>query len=84
LQTVDARAYEITSINANMDTGAYALNVPTAAPIVGTYSGSLPVALAASPAAAAQYTIEADAASGATQSTNVNATTSQSNVNFSF
>ncbi|WP_175793357.1 DUF4382 domain-containing protein [Burkholderia ambifaria] len=84
LQTVDARAYEITSINANMDNGAYALNVPTAAPIVGTYSGSLPVALAASPAAAAQYTIEADAASGATQSTNVNATTSQSNVNFSF
>ncbi|RQT50657.1 DUF4382 domain-containing protein [Burkholderia cepacia] len=84
LQTIDANAYEITSINANLDTGAYALNVPTAAPIVGTYSGSLPVALAASPAAAAQYTIEADAASGATQSTNVNATTSQSNVNFSF
>ncbi|TGN98603.1 DUF4382 domain-containing protein [Burkholderia sp. USMB20] len=84
LQTVDANAYEITSITANLDTGTYALNVPTAAPIVGTYSGSLPVALAASPTAAAQYTIEADAASGATQSTNVNATTSQSNVNFSF
>ncbi|MBR8322401.1 MULTISPECIES: DUF4382 domain-containing protein [Burkholderia cepacia complex] len=84
LQTVDANAYEITSINANMDTGAYSLSVPTAAPIVGTYSGSLPVALAAAPAAAGQYTIEADAASGATQSANVNTTTSQSNVNFSF
>ncbi|MDF3090490.1 MULTISPECIES: DUF4382 domain-containing protein [Burkholderia cepacia complex] len=84
LQTIDANAYEITSINANMDTGAYSLSVPTAAPIVGTYSGSLPVALAAAPAAAGQYTIEADAASGATQSANVNATTSQSNVNFSF
>ncbi|MBR8276309.1 DUF4382 domain-containing protein [Burkholderia cenocepacia] len=84
LQTVDANAYEITSINANMDTGAYSLSVPAAAPIVGTYSGSLPVALAAAPAAAGQYTIEADAASGATQSANVNATTSQSNVNFSF
>ncbi|WP_322025943.1 DUF4382 domain-containing protein [Burkholderia sp. BCC1977] len=84
LQSVEANAYEIASIGANLDTGAYALNLPTAAPIVGTYSGSLPVALAASPAAAAQYTIEADAASGATQSTNVNATTSQSNVNFSF
>ena len=84
LQTVDANAYEITSINANMDTGAYALSVPVAAPIVGTYSGSLPVTLAAAPAAAGQYTIEADAASGATQSANVNATTSQSNVNFSF
>ncbi|MEC4769196.1 DUF4382 domain-containing protein [Burkholderia cenocepacia] len=84
LQTVDANAYEITSINANMDTGAYSLSVPAAAPIVGTYSGSLPVALAAAPAAAGQYTIEADAASGATQSANVNATTSQSNVNFGF
>ncbi|HHL4080424.1 DUF4382 domain-containing protein [Burkholderia sola] len=84
LQTIDANAYEITSINANMDTGAYALSVPAAAPIIGTYSGSLPVALAAAPAAAGQYTIEADAASGATQSANVNATTSQSNVNFSF
>ncbi|MBN3780453.1 DUF4382 domain-containing protein [Burkholderia sp. Ac-20345] len=84
LQTIDANAYEITSINANSDTGAYSLSVPTAAPIVGTYSGSLPVALAAVPAAAGQYTIEADAASGATQSANVNATTSQSNVNFSF
>ncbi|WP_175833234.1 DUF4382 domain-containing protein [Burkholderia cenocepacia] len=84
LQTVDANAYEITSINANMDTGAYSRSVPAAAPIVGTYSGSLPVALAAAPAAAGQYTIEADAASGATQSANVNATTSQSNVNFGF
>ncbi len=84
LQTIDANAYEITSSNANMDTGAYSLSVPAAAPIVGTYSGSLPVALAAAPAAAGQYTIEADAASGATQSANVNATTSQSNVNFSF
>ncbi|MBN3835465.1 DUF4382 domain-containing protein [Burkholderia sp. Ac-20344] len=84
LQTIDANAYEITSINANIDTGAYSLSVPTAAPIVGTYSGSLPVALAAAPAAAGQYTIEADAASGATQSANVNATTSQSNVNFNF
>ncbi|EPS1222730.1 DUF4382 domain-containing protein [Burkholderia cenocepacia] len=84
LQTIDANAYEITSINANMDTGAYSLSVPAAAPIVGTYSGSLPVALAAAPAAAGQYTIEADAASGATQSANVNATTSLSNVNFSF
>jgi len=84
LQAIDAKAYEITSINANMDTGAYALNVPTAAPIVGTYSGSLPVALTAAPTVAGQYTIEADAASGATQSANVNAITSQSNVNFTF
>lgn len=84
LQTIDANAYEITSINANQDTGAYSLSVPTAAPVVGTYTGSLPVALAAAPTAAARYTIDADAESGATQSANVDATTNPSNVNFSF
>ncbi len=84
LQTINANAYEITSANANLDTGFYALSVPTAAPIVGTYTGALPVPLAAVPTAAGQYTIEADAASGATQATNVNATTSQTNVNFTF
>ncbi|MGU7784008.1 DUF4382 domain-containing protein [Burkholderia sp. PU8-34] len=84
LQPIGPNAYEITSVNANLDTGFYALSVPTAAPIAGTYTGSLPVALAAVPASAGQYTIEADAASGATQSTNVNATTSQTNVNFTF
>ncbi|RQS63480.1 DUF4382 domain-containing protein [Burkholderia sp. Bp8963] len=84
LQSVNATQYEITSANANLDTGFYTLSVPTAAPIVGTFTGSLPVALAAVPAAAGQYTIEADAASGAKQSTAVNATTSQTNVNFAF
>ncbi|WP_175686154.1 DUF4382 domain-containing protein [Burkholderia anthina] len=84
LQTIDANAYEIASANANLDTGAYALSLPAAAPVVGTYSGSLPVAMAAVPAVAAQYTIEADAESGATQSTTVNATTNPANVDFSF
>ncbi|MGU7769629.1 DUF4382 domain-containing protein [Burkholderia sp. MR1-5-21] len=84
LQPIGANAYEITSVNANLDTGIYALSVPTAAPIAGTFTGSLPVALAAVPVSAGQYTIEADAASGATQATNVNATTSQTNVNFTF
>ncbi|WP_175721898.1 DUF4382 domain-containing protein [Burkholderia anthina] len=84
LQMIDANPYEIASVNANLDTGAYALSLPAAAPVVGTWSGSLPVAMAAVPTAAGQYTIEADAASGATQSTNVNATTNPANVNFSF
>ena len=84
LQTVDANAYEITSVNANLDNGAYVLSVPKAAPIVGTYNGTLPVALAAVPAAAGRYTIEADPASGTPQAVSVNATTDQSNVNFSF
>ena len=85
LQSIDSASYEIASSNVNLDTGNYSLTLPTAAPMVGTYSGSLPVALTAVPAAAGQYGIEADAASGATQSSSVNISAgSQSNVNFSF
>nr|WP_244851312.1 DUF4382 domain-containing protein [Caballeronia sp. SL2Y3] len=84
LQTIDASPYEIASANANLDTGAYQLFLPAAAPLVSTYSGSLPLSFAAVPAAAGQYMVEADAASGATQSAPVNATTSQTNLNFSF
>jgi len=85
LQGAGTGTFEITSSNANLDTGAYALNLPAAAPIVGTYSGSLPVALAAVPSSAGLYTAEADAISGATQSAGVNVTaTNQANVNFAF
>lgn len=85
LQMVNSLPYEIASTNANLDTGAYALTLPTAAPIVGTYSGSLPVAMSAAPSAAGQYTIEADAANGATQQQPANITAgSVSNVNFGF
>ena len=84
LQPVNAAAFEIGSINANLDTGVYALSLPAAAPIVSTYSAALPLSFAAATAAAGQYTLEADAASGATQSTGVTATTGQANVNFNF
>ena len=60
------------------------LSLPAAAPLVSTYSASLPLNFAAAPAASGQYRLEADAASGATQSTSVNATTNQSNVDLSF
>ena len=83
LQTTPAGTYEIASANANLDTGSYTTSLPVAAPMMGAYNGTLPVAL--SPATAGQYTIEADAASGATQSTAVNITGgSKTNVNFSF
>ncbi|AOJ11708.1 DUF4382 domain-containing protein [Burkholderia mayonis] len=85
LQMVNSLPYEVASTNANLDTGAYALTLPTAAPIIGTYSGSLPVVMGAVPTAAGQYTIEADAANGATQQQPVNISTgSVSNVNFGF
>lgn len=85
LQMVNSLPYEVASTNANLDTGAYALTLPTAAPIVGTYSGSLPVAMSAALSAAGQYTIEADAANGATQQQPANiAAGSVANVNFGF
>lgn len=85
LQTTSAGVYEIASANANLDTGVYTTSLPVAAPMAGAYNGTLPVGLATVASAAGQYTIEADAASGATQSTAVNVTSgSQTNVNFTF
>ena len=85
LQSISGLNYEITSANANLDTGTYALNLPAAAPLIGTYSGSLPVALSPAASAAGQYTAEADSVTGATQSSAVNVSaTGQTNVNFGF
>jgi hypothetical protein len=84
LQSISGLNYEITTANANLDTGNYALSLPAAAPVTGTYTGNLPVALSAG-SAAGQYTAEADSVSGATQSSAVNVSTAdQANVNFSF
>jgi hypothetical protein len=85
LQNDGAGSYEVSAVNANLDTGAYTLAVPAGAPMTGTYTGALPVALAPASSAAGAYTVEADSASGATQSTNVNVSAgSQSGVNFNF
>ncbi|WP_433695683.1 DUF4382 domain-containing protein [Paraburkholderia phenoliruptrix] len=85
LQTVSGVNYEITSSNANLDTGAYSLSLPAAAPLVGTYSGTLPVSLTPVASVAGQYTAQAVSASGATQQSAVNvSTTDQTGVNFSF
>jgi hypothetical protein len=85
LQTTSSGTYEIASANANLDTGAYTTSLPVTAPMVGAYTGTLPVGLVAAATLAGKYTIEADAASGATQSTAVNITGgSQTNVNFAF
>ncbi|PMS19027.1 hypothetical protein C0Z18_14440 [Trinickia dabaoshanensis] len=85
LQNASTGTYEIGSANANLDTGAYTMTLPTAAPLVGSYSNALPIALTAATLSAGQYTVEADAASGATQSAATNiSVTSQTNVNFAF
>ena len=85
LQTISSVSYEITSANANLDTGAYSLALPAAAPLVGTYSTTLPIALSAVTAVAGQYSVQATSASGATQGTSVNVSAgNQTGVNFSF
>lgn len=85
LQTVSALPYEIASTNANLDTGAYSLALPAAAPLVGTYSPALPIALSAVSSVAGQYSLQAIGATGATQANGANVSAgSQTGINFSF
>lgn len=85
LQTVGGLNYEISSANANFDTGAYSLALPAAAPLVGTYAGVLPVPLTPASSAAGQYTVEADSITGAVQSAPASISAGdQANVNFGF
>lgn len=85
VQTINGLNYEIDGVNANVDTGAYGLMLPAAAPLVGTYAGVLPIALAPANAAAGKYAITAASATGTLQSTPVNVSGGdQTNVNFGF
>lgn len=85
LQPIGSASYEIASTNANLDTGAYSLALPAAAPLAGTYSATLPIALSAVSSAAGQYSVQATSAGGATQTSPVNVFNGgQSGVNFSF
>jgi len=84
LQTISSVSYEIASTNANIDTGAYSLALPAAAPLIGTYSSTLPIALSPAPVAG-QYSVQAISASGATQTNAANVSGGgQTGVNFSF
>ncbi|MDT6959976.1 MULTISPECIES: DUF4382 domain-containing protein [unclassified Cupriavidus] len=85
LQSISSVSYEIASTNANLDTGAYSLALPAAAPLVGTYTPTLPIALSAVGSAAGLYSVQATSAAGATQTTSVNVFGgSQTGVNFGF
>ena len=85
LQTINSVSYEIASANAYSDTGAYSLALPAAAPLIGTYSPTLPITLSPVSSVAGQYSVQATSATGATQSVPENVSAgSQSNVNFTF
>lgn len=71
LQISTGGNYTIASTNANLDTGVYQMNLPTAAPLVGEFTGALPVSLTADPIAAGQYSVRATSASGASQTLSI-------------
>lgn len=84
-QATGGGIYTVGLTNANLDTGAYGLSLPIAAPLVGNFTGVLPVALAADATAAGQYSIRATTMLGASQSIGVDLLAADANnVNFAF
>ncbi|WP_296225799.1 DUF4382 domain-containing protein [Ralstonia sp. UBA689] len=84
LQTIGSASYEITSTNADLNTGGYSMNLPAATPVAGTYSTTLPIALASAGTAGA-YTIQATSSTGAVQTAPANvASGNQAGINFNF
>lgn len=71
VQAVAGGSYVIATTNAASDTGAYVMPLSNAAPLVGNYTGVLPVGLAPDAAAAGRYSLRATTAAGATQSADV-------------
>jgi len=72
----------VKSVIANESTGAYALTLPSGAPLLGAYLATLPIVLAAQGGLAGMYAIEASATGYATQSANVNISAADVTQNF--
>jgi len=66
---------EVAFTTADPSTGQYALTLPVAAPLSGSYgAGTLPIGLTAQPTAAGKYTLEASATGYATQTAGIDLT----------
>jgi len=62
----------VKTLGADLSSGTFSLNLPVAAPLVGSYgSGTLPVALTAQTSAAGLYSLEASAIGYTTQSASI-------------
>lgn len=84
-QATGGGTYTVGLTNANLDTGTYGLSLPIAAPLVGNFTGVLPVTLATDATAAGQYSIRATTMLGAVQSIGVDLLAGDANnVNFAF
>ncbi|WP_454763999.1 DUF4382 domain-containing protein [Cupriavidus campinensis] len=84
LQSTAGQAFTISTSFANVTTGAYSMSLPAAAPMVGVYSTTLPIPLAANGAAAGKYTVEATSINGQvqTQAADISATNAVNNFAF--
>lgn len=85
LQSSGGGSFDIAYTNANLDTGVYSLSLPSAAPMVGSYSSMLPISLTADAAAAGKYTLKATSSSGSMLATGIDVSSSDANnINFNF
>ncbi|MEK7752067.1 MAG: DUF4382 domain-containing protein [Acidobacteriota bacterium] len=66
----------------DLASGAYTLNLPSGAPMLGQYSATLPIALAAQAGVAAKYTVEASASGYQTQSVSADISAADATRNF--
>jgi len=71
-------------VNADVQSGAYSMSVPTAAPSLGRYSATLPISLAQQAPIAGKYAIEAAASGYAGQSYLADLLNTAATVNFTF
>jgi hypothetical protein len=66
---------EVATVNVDAATGAYSLTLPTALPLLATFSTTLPLAFAPAPSPAPVYTLEARATGYITQTNSIGAGT---------
>lgn len=67
LQASSGGSYVVSLANANLDSGSFSLGLPSAAPLVGDFTGGLPVLLQPDSSAAGQYQLRATTSLGAVQ-----------------
>jgi len=85
IQTFDTgQKITVRFVNADAQSGAYSMSVPTAAPSLGQYSATLPISLAQQAPIAGKYAIEAAASGYAGQSYLADLLNTVATVNFTF
>ncbi|CAG2155909.1 hypothetical protein D3C87_1192010 [compost metagenome] len=84
IQNTSGQNFTISTTFANVTSGAYSMALPAAAPMVGTYSTTLPIPLTAASTAAGKYTIEATSINGPIQTQPADVSGGNVGANFAF